>query len=139
MLSPLSNTVIFFIISDIPINAELSERGLFWMATHFCCRFNAFKVLDYVLKTAYLEDPKHYSNYVNEQTIEGYTCIHLCAIWNAPQCLDLLLKFGGISLQLKDKNQVSAYYTATNYKRQEIKNVLKEYEDIGVKFIHVEH
>lgn len=86
-----------------------------------------------------MEDPKNYARFVNEKTVEGFSCLHLCAIWNAPECLQLLLKFGGVNLQSKDKTQTTAYLTAINYKRADMKNILKEYEDVGIKFLNVEH
>lgn len=109
------------------------------MAHHYCCRFNAFKVLDFILKTAYLEDPRNYVQFVNEPTVEGFTCLHLCAIWNAPDCLKLLLRFGGLNLEAKDNYQITPYLTAGNYKRADMKRQLKEYKDSGIRFLAVEH
>lgn len=42
-------------------------------------------------------------------------------------------------MQAKDKTQMTPYLAAINYKRIEMKRLLKEYEDLGIIFLNVEH
>lgn len=48
-------------------------------------------------------------NLVNSQTSEGYTCVHLCSIWKSVQCFNVLHRFGGLDLSIKDIKLKTAY------------------------------
>lgn len=60
---------------------------------------------------------KQYLFFINQPTIEGFTCLHLCGIWNAIKCFILLLKYGGLNLALKDKLERSVTHIMHDYNR----------------------
>ena len=77
--------------TGLKINSELSEKGKFWTSIHFCCRHNSAKILAYILKITYIENPGLYASHINLTTVEGYTCLHLCAIWDSLDCFKVLI------------------------------------------------
>ena len=87
------------------------------MPTHFCCRWDAPKCLEYILKEFYAFSPRGYIKFVNSPTSDGYTCLHLCAIWGSEKCFALLNEYGGLDLQYKDKMNKDALQTAKDFKR----------------------
>ena len=62
-------------------NSEISDEGMRWMLIHLCCRWDSDDCLEFLLKEYFADHPGAYVDLVNSQTIEGYTCLHLCAIW----------------------------------------------------------
>lgn len=74
-----------------------------WMMTHLCCRWDADNSLEYLLKNYFLSKPDGYIDFVNAPTIEGYTCLHLCALWQSEKCFYVLHHYGGLSLGAKNK------------------------------------
>jgi hypothetical protein len=105
---------------------ELSESGVRWTTLHFCCRFDAPCCLDYFLKKCFLQGAHQYPFFVNQQTIEGLTCLHLCGIWSAYRCSVLLLRYGGLNLALHDKRHKTAEAVMGEYGLREMKHLLAE-------------
>ena len=87
-----------------------------WMLIHLCCRWDADNCLEYLLKDYFCQHPKNYIDFVNAETNEGFTCLHLCAIWKSEKCFYILHSFGGLCLNIKDKFNKTPYETATEYK-----------------------
>jgi hypothetical protein len=80
-----------------------------WMLTHLCSRWDSDLCLEYLLRLYFVENPRGYINFVNSQTAEGYTCLHLCCIWNSVKCFKVLHNFGGLELNLRDNKLKTAY------------------------------
>lgn len=99
---------IILINLDCPYNVELSESGVRWTALHFCCRFDAPACLEYFLKKCFLEGARDYPFFVNQQTAEGLSCLHLCAMWSATRCLLLLLRYGALNISMCDNRHKTA-------------------------------
>ena len=111
---------------DYPSNLELSESGLRWTTIHFCCRFDSPCCLDYFLKKCYLQNVKQYLFFVNQQTCDGSTCLHLCGVWSSYRCFALLLKYGGLNLALRDKRQKTAEAMMREYGLKEMEKIVSE-------------
>lgn len=109
---------------DYPANSELSECGLAWSTVHFCCRFDAPCCLEYYLRKCYIQDLNEYLYMVNQRTKEGYTCLHLCAIWGAEKCFTLLVKYGGLNLAIKDNKSQRIWDLARDYRREDMRKTL---------------
>jgi hypothetical protein len=60
---------------------------------------------------------KQYLIFINQPTVEGFTCLHLCGIWGAMNCFILLIKYGGLNLSLKDKLERSILNIMDDYDR----------------------
>ena len=99
-----------------------------WMLTHLCCRWDADDCLEYLLKEFFAENPKKYVDFVNAQTVEGYTCLHLCAIWMSEKCLKVLLNYGGVNLHARDSKNMIPYDVSLSYKSKENMEILNKYE-----------
>ena len=96
-----------------------------WNLIHLCCRWDADKCLEYLLKEFFSKNPKDYATFVNSPTIEGYTCLHLCAIWKAEECFKVLNYFGGLRLCSRDGHSKTPLETAEEYKMNPMIKVLK--------------
>jgi hypothetical protein len=42
-------------------------------------------------------------------------------------------------MQIKDKTQATPYLASINYKKNDIRLILKQYEDLNIAFLIVEH
>ena len=80
-----------------------------WNLVHLCCRWDSHKCLDFLLRLFFVENPKGYVDFVNGQTVEGYTPLHLCCIWGSIRCFKVLLDFGALALSLKDNKLKTPY------------------------------
>ena len=54
---------------------------------------------------------------MNQQTIEGYTAMHVAIEWDALNCFYLLLDCGGIDLSYTDKANNDVFAKANLFKR----------------------
>jgi len=61
---------------------------------------------------------KQYLIFINQATAEGYTCLHLCGIWGSLKCFALLVSYGGLNLNSKDKLQKTVVNIMNDYDRQ---------------------
>jgi hypothetical protein len=111
-----------------------------WTTIHFCCRFDAPLCLDYFLKKCYLQNMKQYVIFVNQPTLEGSTCLHLCATWGSNKCFALLVKYGGLNLTLRDKLEKSVFNIVHDYGRKDMEATLtalwKKYGNVTRWFHH---
>jgi hypothetical protein len=82
------------------------------MFTHICCRFDAYNCLDYLLKHFFLENAVRFIDYVNAPTSEGDTPLHLCGVWRAEKCFNVLYFYGGLHLSAFNRNNKTPYNTA---------------------------
>ena len=51
---------------------------------------------------------KQFIYFVNQQTADGLTCLHLCATWASFKCFALLLRYGALNLSLLDNKHRTA-------------------------------
>ena len=73
---------------------------------------------------------------MNHQTAEGNSCLHLCAIWNANRCFALLIHFGGLNLDLKNKIEKGILSTARDYERIQMVKIIKTLRSMYDQIIH---
>ena len=107
------------------------------MLTHMCCRWDSPHCLEYLLKEYFSENPKGYIDFVNAPTVEGYTCAHLCGMWNAHKCFSLLLQYGGLNLKALDKMRKTPLEASLDYKSGKISDVLKQFKTLNIDFIQL--
>ncbi len=99
------------------------------MLTHLCCRWDADNCLEYLLKDYFCSNPTNYIDFVNAPTSEGYTCLHLCAMWKAEKCFYVLHHYGGLNFNARDKMMKTPYETAVEYsKTGRMKETLNSYQ-----------
>jgi|LakMenEpi03Aug12_release.lakeMendotaPanAssembly.Ray.scaffolds.fasta_scaffold401305_2 ankyrin repeat protein len=108
------------------------------MLTHISCRFDAFNCLDYLLKHQFIESPVKYIDYVNAQNIDGSTCLHLCGIWKADKCFNVLYFYGGLHLTASDKNRKTPLEMAIQNRCKKMVDILQNHRDQGISFTLVE-
>jgi hypothetical protein len=54
---------------DYEIGPEKSQ----WKAIHYCAKYNSLRIMRYLLKKIYQEEPEQYFSFINSKTLEGYT------------------------------------------------------------------
>eukprot|EP00825_Cyclidium_porcatum_P016615 TRINITY_DN1956_c0_g1_i4.p1 TRINITY_DN1956_c0_g1~~TRINITY_DN1956_c0_g1_i4.p1 ORF type:complete len:182 (-),score=13.63 TRINITY_DN1956_c0_g1_i4:114-659(-) len=59
-------------------------------------------------------------------TKEGYTPLMVCCIYKSNEALELLLKYGGVNLLLKDKNQKTAVDLGKKYGNSKCESVINK-------------
>ena len=57
---------------------------------------------------------------INQQTVEGFTPLHVAIEWNAINCFHLILDCGGTDLSYRDKANNDVFAKANLFKRQEM-------------------
>jgi hypothetical protein len=56
---------------------EVGPANTFWNFAHFCARWDAFECLAYMIKKVYAEKSTLLLSFMNQQTIEGFTAVHV--------------------------------------------------------------
>lgn len=85
-----------------------------------------------------MENSSRYIDFVNAPTIEGYTALHLCALWKSEKCFNVLYYYGGLHLSPLDKSRKSPLEIAMQYKVQKMVEVLGKNKEVGIGFTLVE-
>ena len=83
-------------------NEEVSIQGYYWTALHYAAFFGSVMHLEYFLKLIYLKQKEHLTEILNLPTVENYTPLMIAAMNGKRVVLELLLKIGGVKLDVKD-------------------------------------
>ena len=110
-----------------------------WMMVHYCCRYDAENCLEYLLKNYFVEKGAGYLDYVNARTAEGYTPLHLCAMWKGEKAFAVLYYYGGLNLGSRDKLSKTALDLAYQHQCKEMTRVLMKWRELSVYFTIVEN
>lgn len=105
---------------------ELSEKGYNWTGFHYACHFNNCEALEFLITLSYRKYQNLYSQILNMPTKEGYTPLMVCCIYKSNEALELLLKYGGVNLLLKDKNQKTAVDLGKKYGNSKCESVINK-------------
>ena len=124
----------FVIYLEIPLHAEISDSGMKWMMTHYCCRYDADNCLEYLLKNYFVENGSAYIDYVNAPTAEGYTPLHLCATWRGEKAFPVLYYYGGLNLGSRDMSNRTPLDLAYQFRRDEMSKILVNFKELSVYF-----
>lgn len=108
------------------------------MMTHLACRYDSNKCLEYLLRNYFVEFASIYINYANAPTIEGYSALHMCAMWKSEKCFNTLMYYGGLSLTSVDKNAKVPLDLAIQNKSKKIVDALNFYKEKGINFTLLE-
>lgn len=96
---------------------EVGPANTFWNFAHFCARWDAFECLAYMIKKVYAEKSTLLLSFMNQQTIEGFTAVHVAIQWNAINCFYVMLDHGGLDLSYTDKANNDVFAKANLFKR----------------------
>jgi len=102
---------------NIAPHEEVSVEGYLWTTLHYASHFKVEKVFDYLLQKTYQEYKEDYVHIVNNKTSEGWNVLMTAAMYGSNECLELLIKYGGVKLYEKDKNGQRAIDLAKRYKQ----------------------
>jgi hypothetical protein len=75
---------------------------------------------------------------MNQQTIEGYTALHVAIEWNAVNCFYLLLDCGGVDMSYSDKSNNDVFAKANLFKRGEMLEVLERFKSANALMVLVQ-
>ncbi len=81
-----------------------------------------------MIKRIYAENASLLLSFMNQQTIEGSTVMHVIIEWNAINCFYLILDCGGVDLSYKDKAGNDVFAKAFLFKRAEMLEVLEKFK-----------
>jgi len=113
-----NKTVQIIIKHSVDPHEEISAPGFLWSPIHYACHFKCPKILEYLLIKAYSHYNSDYVSILNTSSKDGWTPVMVAGIYQSMECLNLLIKYGGIYTDLKDSNgktasQLAEYYGAT--------------------------
>lgn len=94
--------------NNIDINEDISIGGDQRNCLHFAAQFNRPRILEFLLKKTYQSGPEYYIGVVNNRDIKGMSLLMLASQYNAFECLELLIKYGGIKTDLVDNENRTA-------------------------------
>ena len=120
---------------DIDPNEEISVKGYLWTPFHYASHFNDTRILEYLLKRGYFKNPNNFVKMINSQTKEGWTPLMICAIYRSIDCVELLLRVGGINTAATDNSGKTALQLAEYYGSIQCANKLR---DIPLGILHLD-
>lgn len=108
-------------------NEEISVKGFYWTCLHYAAHFKSLKILEFLLVQIYKDNRENFQQIVNLQTKEGWTPPMVAAIYNSVKALDIFLKFGGIDLNIEDKDGKKIIDLAKKYGAYDSKELAQKY------------
>lgn len=88
--------------SDVDPNEEVSVSGYCWTALHYSCHFRQPAILELFIHLIYKKNQNFFVDVMNIKTKEGWTPLMISCIYKSPECVKLLLSYGGVDLNVRD-------------------------------------
>lgn len=88
-------------------NEEVSEGGYNWTALHYSCHFKQPAILELFINLIYKKNLNFFQDVMNIKTREGWTPLMISVIYKAPECLNMLISYGGVELLARDYKNLS--------------------------------
>lgn len=108
---------------------ELSDSGYYWTSIHYACNNKDKVILEYLCRLTYEHFPQDYEKIMNSQTFEGYTPLIIICQEGGLDLAEVLLRFGGIDINIQDKKNQTASSHAIALKKKEIAELLASKKD----------
>ena len=122
---------------SIDPNEEISVKGYFWTAIHYAAFFGSSTQMEFLIKMLYVKNQEKFVDILNLQTVEKYTPLMIAAMGGKKLIVEMLLKAGGVKLDMVDAKGRTAKDLAKSNGKTTCVDILEAKESEGVKSIPV--
>ncbi|KAL4486424.1 hypothetical protein ABPG72_018378 [Tetrahymena utriculariae] len=117
---------------DVDPNEEVSVAGYCWTALHYSCHFRQPQILEIFIHLIYKKNQNFFVDVMNIKTKEGWTPLMISCIYKSPECIKILLNYGGVYLNICDYKGSNCLQLCESFQTKEcfeiIQRAMKKYQ-----------